>query len=99
MTCPKCNDTACLPQWTPLGDWYCVLCNHCDSHQPGPVAPDLLGERCETCGGTGRAVLTVGTVLPDYIEHECQDCRGWGWVPYESTPPDDADTYAPLSAD
>lgn len=93
MTCRTCNDTGCEPQFVPSGDWYCVLCSTCDPSQPGPVAPDLLGDICESCGGTGRETLTVtvmhdGGLIPDYIEGECGDCRGWGVIPFESQPPD-----------
>lgn len=95
MTCPQCNDTGCEPQFVPSGDWYCVLCHVCDPSQPGPVAVEMLGDRCETCGGSGRTVEQIAVFADgsysdvDHIEGECPDCNGWGVIPFESQPPGD----------
>ena len=83
MTCPQCNDTGCEPQFVPSGDWYCVLCHVCDPSQPRPVAVELLGDRCETCLGSGRVMeidrtFFDGGWMPAYVEVECGECNGLG---------------------
>lgn len=93
MTCPQCNDTGCEPQFVPSGDWYCVLCHVCDPSQPRPVAVELLGDRCETCLGSGHVMeidrtFFDGGWMPAYVEVECDECNGLGYHPWDDSDDD-----------